>query len=218
VPIAIAHRAPSSATRCAELLALGATVFEIDVQAVGPDLVSSHFLPITAVLPRLRRDGLALTWRRRDPREIALAEAVAVIPRPARILLDLKTDTGAAAEALVEAVATAGLEPGRFLVSTRGWHTLAALRGHGYPVWRTVADEAALRAVLRLDAVPDAALTVAHNLLSGPVVAALQTRAPAVMAWTVNDLDRARRLLDLGVDGITSDRPEVLREVAATRR
>ena len=35
--------------------------------------------------------------------------------------------------------------------------------------------------------------------------------------WTVHDPDAARALLDLGVDGIMTDRPAMLREVLEKR-
>jgi glycerophosphoryl diester phosphodiesterase len=35
------------------------------------------------------------------------------------------------------------------------------------------------------------------------------------LVWTVNDADVARRLVDIGVDGITTDRPGWLREQLA---
>jgi glycerophosphoryl diester phosphodiesterase len=215
---AIAHRCPPSAQRCAELVSLGATVFEIDVQSAGGELVSSHFLPLVRALPRLRHDGLQLTWRARDRRERLLREAVAVVPPPARILLDLKTDSGPAAHALSAAVVGADLEPERFIVCTKGWDTLPVVRAHGLPTWRTVGDAAALRAVLAGGPLPDEAVTVWHQLLNPAVVEELHGRGTRVMTWTVNDLTRARRLIEFGVDGITSDNPTVLREVAATRR
>ena len=39
----------------------------------------------------------------------------------------------------------------------------------------------------------------------------------AVHVWTIDDADEIRRLLDLGVDGIMTDRPEVLRTVFEER-
>jgi glycerophosphoryl diester phosphodiesterase len=39
----------------------------------------------------------------------------------------------------------------------------------------------------------------------------------AVVVWTVNDVPAMERMIDLGVDGIISDRPDILREVAGRR-
>jgi glycerophosphoryl diester phosphodiesterase len=39
----------------------------------------------------------------------------------------------------------------------------------------------------------------------------------AVHVWTINDVDEMARLLDLGVDGLVSDRPTMLATLLAER-
>lgn len=48
-------------------------------------------------------------------------------------------------------------------------------------------------------------------------VLAAHRRNVAVHVWTIDDADEMHRLLDLGVDGIMTDRPEVLRDVLVER-
>lgn len=212
--LAIAHRTPATRPRCAALWAAGATVFEIDVQAIGDELVVSHYLPVSPALPRLRRDRLSFTWRRRGRLELALAEAVEALPAEAEILLDLKADNGPRAAELVDRVIAGGPDPARCYASSKGWDTLPALAAAGIRTWRTIGDAAALQSVLAMAAVPDHAVTVRHRLLTPETLAALRERVPRVMTWTVNDPGRAAALIGYGVDGITTDSVEVLRLVA----
>lgn len=51
----------------------------------------------------------------------------------------------------------------------------------------------------------------------GASVAEYQAAGFAVVPWTVNDAPTMERLLDAGVDGIISDRPDLLLEVARKR-
>jgi glycerophosphoryl diester phosphodiesterase len=48
-------------------------------------------------------------------------------------------------------------------------------------------------------------------------LAAAHGRGLPVHVWTINDADEMRRLLDMGVDGIMTDRPEVLKQVLEER-
>lgn len=49
-------------------------------------------------------------------------------------------------------------------------------------------------------------------------IAAIHDAGAQVHAWTVNDAPDMERLLDMGVDGIVTDRPDILNDVVAGRR
>ena len=49
-----------------------------------------------------------------------------------------------------------------------------------------------------------------HNLITPEFVERAHARGWRVNAWTVNDLDRARELVEMGVDGLISDAPTVI--------
>jgi glycerophosphoryl diester phosphodiesterase len=108
--------------------------------------------------------------------------------------------------------AAAAAEPG--LTTALGWRSLAALVGTarlGLPVRpRTRPPAHAAWAH-----VPDRLLGA--GVLSAGVVARAAVLGLGVMAWTVDDPARMHALLDLGVRGIITDRPDVLRDVLLER-
>jgi glycerophosphoryl diester phosphodiesterase len=55
-------------------------------------------------------------------------------------------------------------------------------------------------------------------LLDPDVVSELNDAVEVVMTWPVNDLDRLDQVLALGVGGVISDEPAVLRAVVTDRR
>ena len=55
------------------------------------------------------------------------------------------------------------------------------------------------------------------TLVDRRFVAAAHARGLAVHVWTIDEPDEMDRLLDLGVDGIMTDRPAVLRQVLERR-
>jgi glycerophosphoryl diester phosphodiesterase len=60
-------------------------------------------------------------------------------------------------------------------------------------------------------------LGLQHELVTRERLRAAHARGLRVNAWTVNDAARMAQLLDLGVDGLATDFPDVAREVLAAR-
>jgi glycerophosphoryl diester phosphodiesterase len=66
----------------------------------------------------------------------------------------------------------------------------------------------------RLDADPAIrGVSIHHEFLTEPVIRVLEERGLEVFCWTVDDLEEARRLVALGVDGITSNDLALLAEL-----
>ena len=57
------------------------------------------------------------------------------------------------------------------------------------------------------------ALQIPRRIASERLVASAHAAGKHVHVWTVDDPDRMRSLLDMGVDGIITDRPDLLNEV-----
>jgi glycerophosphoryl diester phosphodiesterase len=69
----------------------------------------------------------------------------------------------------------------------------------------------ALRA--RLDTVDTEAVTLDYPIITPGRITALHARNIQVYAWTVDDLNTMYRLMAMGVDGIISNRPDLLAEL-----
>ncbi|SDG66922.1 glycerophosphoryl diester phosphodiesterase [Lentzea fradiae] len=108
-------------------------------------------------------------------------------------------------------------------------HRLARLRRHGGPELLTSMGPRSAGALWAAGRVPLAGLAVRGQVAQVPVqqgrlkivdqrfVRAAHRRALEVHVWTVDDEADMHSLLDLGVDGLVTDRPDVLREVLRSR-
>lgn len=227
----VAHRTPGDGGLVAGLRAAGADVFELDVAPRRGGLVVSHYVAVPGTGGNLVRDN----WRLRTGAAAArlgaaaveppLQDALAALPPGAAVLLDLKAADPAGRAQTVRLVRE--LDPGPRPVAVSSHHPddLAALAGRGFAGWLSVGGRRALAAALACapdatpgrGALPSPAVTVRHTLLDAATLARLHERYPAVIAWTVNAPRRAAELARLGVDGITTDRLEVLRLLSAGR-
>ena len=214
--VAIAHRLPADAGKRTELLAAGARGFELDVQLRHGQVVVSHHLPFLQIPGWLEHDGGRFRWgggRLLDP---TLDETLSSLPREVITTLDPKEQRTTRRRALTRAVIDELRGHGARLVvvTTDDDADLAAYRAAGVSTWRTAGDTAALHRLLARDVLLDAGVAVRHTLLDASTIGRLHALTPWVGAWTVDDVDRARRLADWGADSVTTDNPAVVRALA----
>ena len=125
-----------------------------------------------------------------------------------RMYADLKDGHPEFIEAVVKCLKDAG-ELETSLLSGHYWFELAmARRRWGIPVYPSVPDEASLGRFLRfLDAgnYEVDGVAIRHWLLNHEVSQLLRERGLGMIAWTVDDTDRAHDLAGLGVQAIVSN-------------
>ncbi|GAB3016058.1 glycerophosphoryl diester phosphodiesterase [Nocardioides flavus (ex Wang et al. 2016)] len=243
-PLAIAHRggaglaAENTLAAFARATALGLTHLETDVRTTRDGhVVCFHDATLSRVtghpgrvadldladLRRLRVDG--------TDQVPTLREALATFPT-ARFAIDLKDEAsiGAMARLLrahpgwAERTLVAGAWSGWLrrlrdeapgVTTALGWRSLTTLvacsRGGVRPPGLrpgTGSTGTFAHVPIRLGRLP---------VHSGRVIARAHELGIRVVVWTVDDPVTMRSLLDMGVDGIITDRPDVLREVLVAR-
>ena len=212
--------------------ATGADYIETDCQVTADgDVVLFH----DATLERLLGDRRAVREvRTRELRSVfadhggllTVAEALSSFPQ-IRFNIDVKAGSGVAPT--VETVTRAGAGE-RVLLASFSDARLARVRALAGPRVATAlgrAEVARLRlsswagTPLRLPASAVAAQVPTRHgrvpIVDRRFLARAHRLGLQVHVWTIDDPVEMGRLLDLGVDGIMTDRPEVLREVYATR-
>ncbi len=167
--------------------------------------------------------GETYPYRGKGLRIPTLEEALMELPN-ARFNIDMKTHTPEMVEALARVIEATGAQQ-RVLVTSFDDATVKAFRERMPAVASSLASNEVrllwglqLLRLQRLYSPPAPAVQVPEyegslRVVSQHFVAAAQSRGMQVHVWTVNDPAAMRRLLELGVDGIITDYPNVLREV-----
>jgi glycerophosphoryl diester phosphodiesterase len=231
-PLAIAHRggaglaAENTLEAFGRSYALGVRYLETDIRLTADGVpVVFHDADLARVTGR---PGAIRRTRREDlPPQIPTLEAALLAYPDACFTIDIKDDTAIAplAEVLRRTdaagrVCVAGAwdgvlaqlatEVGPELTTAMGWralcHFVASGRSRMLPARRGLPQFAHIP--LRLGRWPifaDGLLPRAHDI------------GVRVFVWTVEDPSTMNRLLDAGVDGIITDRPDLLREVLLAR-
>ena len=162
----------------------------------------------------------------RDREEIPLLEDLLTAWPDVRINIDPKHD--AAVDPLVDLIERTGHDRPcvhrRVLRPPPGPRSAPASGRGCAPRWARARSARLLAAARGLPAGAFSAACVQVPVKQGPVplvtdrfVAAAHERGLQVHVWTINDADEMRPLLDLGVDGIMTDRADVLKAVLGER-
>lgn len=217
------YHAPGNSRRALAAAAeLGVDLVEVDVHATADGhLVLWHDdavpaeegdLPIAASpLAMLRRVDLG-----QGERISTLAEGMDVVRGRAALLIDLK-----AAHLASRIVATARhVAFGPVVVCGHYWESLREVKrlAPDFGVSLTL-DRRWQQRYGRdgLAAIDTDAVTTDWRILTPTLIAHFHARGLAVLAWTVDEPARMRQLLALGVDGLTSNRPDLLVALPAAR-
>jgi glycerophosphoryl diester phosphodiesterase len=174
---------------------------------------------------RLRGPGADLTSEPVPMFDDVLAAAAAA-PRPVGLLVEVKESaTGARYEGLEElvlaALARAGLQAQATVMAFNPdviarVRALAPRAGTTLLVERDAVERVGARPEHTVDWAIAAGVTdlgLEHTLADERVVVAAHAARLSLGVWTVNDATTMRRMLELGVDIITSDRPDLAKRV-----
>jgi glycerophosphoryl diester phosphodiesterase len=198
-----------------------------------------------AHLPLERRAPLVVAhdWHdaeRRTPLKLTEALDAFLAPPLDAVEIDLDVKLPGREEELVEALRERDLV-GRSMISTMEMHTLKRIlelepqlrRGWTYPKvtrdwasrrWARLPMMAALVGMrqrlpgLAAEKLPQfgvAAMWVYHPLVSARLARICRLAGVELIAWTVDDLSRMRKLVAAGVDGICSNDPRLFAELGA---
>jgi hypothetical protein len=186
-----AHRANDAVT-LRRLLAAAPSSLEIDVGVADGEVVVAHDID--------HSDASGLAFER---------------------ALDLARETSVVVEAKCYPPATPSA--GAFVGALRPYLARIDVCSFSEPVLAGIARLRSSVSTTLLFAEPNRFATAArtigprHDIVTRELVASAHSAGLRVVPWTVNDVRMMAALIDLGVDGIVTDEPALLREILASR-
>lgn len=230
----IAHRGLSigfpenSMAAITNALTAGAGIVEVDVRITADGILVLHH--------DADRDGRkvgAMTYEEllaaSSNSVLELRAALGLWPDQGGLLLDVKEDSTELLAVLRECIDNSPVDARRIMFQSRSMALLDRIRRH-FPASQcffvTSLDRSGIRRT------PPSAHRLARELDSGGLdgvsakgrrfidsnyVAEFQNRGLAFFVWTINPPDRMEHYLELGVDGIITDRSDVLRDLMLER-
>jgi len=236
-PVRIAHGFGNSRQRLACALSGPVDLIETDVWFQGGKMVVRHErklgpLPLLVDERTSLRIGSEHGWRlplwrwfialQRNP--LALQEVLAKAKDRRGLLLDLKGGYGgrekALAQALAEMLQRMGMEE-QATICGLNWPLVGHLRAAAphLKIHYSIGSADQLRAFqAMLERDPIRGICLNQSLAEEALIERLKGLGMTIYTWAVDDLPRARELLELGVDGIISNSLELLGLLDASHR
>jgi glycerophosphoryl diester phosphodiesterase len=233
-PLVFAHRggsalAPENTLAAFENgIALGADGLELDVHLARDGVVVVHHDATLDRTTALRGPIAARTAEELAPANVpALASVLAKFPAT-RIIIEMKVNTPAMAAGVIDVVRAAGAVD-RVCLGSFGLRVLRAARSLEPAIATSAAREEVRwalyrswcriprrRAPYRGYQVPE--WSGRTQVVSKQFVDDAHRAGLRVQVWTVDTEADARRLLDWGVDGLITDRPDIIVPLCKSRR
>ena len=210
-PAIIAHGGGNTAALVRDSLAASAALIEVDLWAHRGRLEARHERRLPGPLPILYE----LWYLRRAPRPAYhLEDLLLACQGRAGVLLDLKNaprDT----PGILRQILTRYGQGTQLLASSQNWPLLRGVavtcpQVDLYYSIDTAAQFDLFQSVVLHDPGP-VGVSCRHTLLTRDVVTGFHEAGLAVIAWTVDDGDRARELAAWGVEAITTNQAEEIR-------
>lgn len=204
-PAIIAHQGGNTSHLLRDAMEQLADHIEVDLWVEDGHFEARHDR-LLRPLPLLWRGGLR--FRLAPKRPFGLAELIAETSQSTGIFLDMKNGGQTAGKLVRRSIDAAGRAP-RMAASSQLWSVLRAIAQHAPEVdlFYSIDVRAKLDLFLSVshrDTRPRG-VSCRHSLLNAALVRALHERGYLVVAWTVDDGDRAMELARWGVDGITTN-------------
>jgi glycerophosphoryl diester phosphodiesterase len=215
-PFAVAHRAGNSLARAVDAVAAGADVLEADVWLYRGRLEVRHEKTL-GPLPILWDRWSLSTGRQR----LELETLLDAVDPDIELMPDLKGHAGSDPAIAARIARTMDLHrPARpFLVCSQNWQLLEAFRPFPAALLiHSIGNQRQLASAWTLLERDDhEAVSIQVRLLNADVVDSLKQRVGTVFTWPINDADQLQTVLDWGVDGVTTDRLAIVKQVRAIR-
>jgi glycerophosphoryl diester phosphodiesterase len=214
-PVRIAHRGGNDRALLRRALAAGVDWIESDIWFHYGRLVARHDPALWRTPIRYSRTSVSISLTPALDLDTLLT---ATNGTSTRVLIDLKGDDLGLPSAIVDLIRRRGAFD-RTALCTQEWRPLEEARHLDDRITIVFSlgrpEHVSAYLARRRDGTAPPTASCRHELLTPTTIARLKEAGSTVLAWTVDSEARARQLLAWGVDGITSNRFEMLNRLTA---